>query len=480
MAPGSWVVLQEFWKTDIQQPNINGILTDNLRYNVNEVRIKVLSYLLEASSKITTSNTEYELIWLITPLKKIWIKLIEYVWDNTKRINNLLWEYWWKEVLLLDEIDEVKIDWISISDVIQWMDEAIKGFMNSFITRVEQIIERRRLFNEIQDNKIKIVELENLLSYDYLTWAKNKRAYDTLLSNAYYLFENQKLERITVMLIDLDKFKSINDTFWHWAGDYVLRKISELMQKYAKKYKWEFCRLWWEELWFIFQNKTSEEVFEIWEELQNEIITTIFLEDYETLTKYRASITWWVKTIDNSNKHEFTRIWQLTKLADDWTYTWKRLWRQRIVINDWTPKKEEVMRSYNKESSWIDIEKTMKWVGEFLPDLLVAIFWNQKDLAKNKEPIFNLSWISSAHFEYAYLIYKIFEKKWYWEYDWLQSSLNNFLSVLLKVNMKSSIFTNIDNLLENWDFNELNKIVKNNKKYQQCPHIDAFLDYLFS
>jgi diguanylate cyclase (GGDEF)-like protein len=40
---------------------------------------------------------------------------------------------------------------------------------------------------------------------------------------------------LSVVMMDIDNFKEINDTFGHRAGDKVLKKISELLKKSVRK-----------------------------------------------------------------------------------------------------------------------------------------------------------------------------------------------------------------------------------------------------
>jgi diguanylate cyclase (GGDEF)-like protein/PAS domain S-box-containing protein len=80
------------------------------------------------------------------------------------------------------------------------------------VSLVEDITERRRL----QD------ELRRQAMHDYLTGLPNRRLFDDRLSHA--LTVAQRLAQdVTVVLIDLDGFKAVNDAHGHHAGDDVLR-----------------------------------------------------------------------------------------------------------------------------------------------------------------------------------------------------------------------------------------------------------------
>lgn len=60
---------------------------------------------------------------------------------------------------------------------------------------------------------------------DPLTHALNQRGFDLAVSNF-----GQKGQQITVIMLDIDDFKSINDVFGHQAGDMVLVKLTKNLQ----------------------------------------------------------------------------------------------------------------------------------------------------------------------------------------------------------------------------------------------------------
>ena len=59
-------------------------------------------------------------------------------------------------------------------------------------------------------------------THDKLTGLYNRRGYD-------FLLENVDLETSALLLFDLDKFKQVNDSFGHDAGDRVLMKVADAL-----------------------------------------------------------------------------------------------------------------------------------------------------------------------------------------------------------------------------------------------------------
>jgi diguanylate cyclase (GGDEF)-like protein len=70
---------------------------------------------------------------------------------------------------------------------------------------------------------------------DFLTGIKNKQGfYETLNAEHERFIRNGK--PITVVYLDLDNFKTVNDNFGHDAGDKLLKNISRVLRENIRKY----------------------------------------------------------------------------------------------------------------------------------------------------------------------------------------------------------------------------------------------------
>ncbi|MCQ3938132.1 MAG: GGDEF domain-containing protein [Chloroflexi bacterium] len=82
---------------------------------------------------------------------------------------------------------------------------------------------------------LRAVERESMLARtDFMTGAINNRYFNELLQREIDR-SNRYARPFTVAFIDLDNFKTINDTFGHTFGDTVLQTIADYMKKNLRK-----------------------------------------------------------------------------------------------------------------------------------------------------------------------------------------------------------------------------------------------------
>lgn len=111
-----------------------------------------------------------------------------------------------------------------------------------------------------------IHDLEKLASHDSMTGIYNRMTTENLLES---LLEDalEKDDDLTVMLFDIDAFKSINDTYGHQVGDHVIVRISEIASSYFDS-DVAFGRWGGDEFLCIFPGRTGEEVYRLAEKIR--------------------------------------------------------------------------------------------------------------------------------------------------------------------------------------------------------------------
>lgn len=91
------------------------------------------------------------------------------------------------------------------------------------------LLAQNRFFRE------KVMEADGLVNLDGLTGLYNHRYFQETLSNE--LMKSQRFDHaVSLLLIDVDHFKKINDLYGHPEGDTVLREISQIIRKAIRAY----------------------------------------------------------------------------------------------------------------------------------------------------------------------------------------------------------------------------------------------------
>jgi len=109
---------------------------------------------------------------------------------------------------------EVYPEWLSISSV---------------INSNRLIINYIALFSDISRRKETEQHIEFLAHYDALTKLPNRALFADRLKHALLVADRGK-SKVGLMFLDLDKFKSVNDTLGHLAGDQLLQSVAERLK----------------------------------------------------------------------------------------------------------------------------------------------------------------------------------------------------------------------------------------------------------
>lgn len=96
-------------------------------------------------------------------------------------------------------------------------------------------------FRDVTDSMRRTVELEQRAQYDDLTHLPNRRLFIHQLEKALGRAQRGK-KPLAVLFVDLDKFKSVNDTLGHDVGDELLRQVASRMTRNLRI--GDFCGRW--------------------------------------------------------------------------------------------------------------------------------------------------------------------------------------------------------------------------------------------
>ncbi|MDQ1297708.1 MAG: hypothetical protein QG558_246 [Campylobacterota bacterium] len=155
------------------------------------------------------------------------------------------------------------------------------------------------------------------------------------------------LEHYVLAMLDLDKFKAINDTYGHKAGDYILSRTSMIFKESIRESD-ILIRYGGEEFILLINNRNNDDTnIDICERLRNNISNELFTYDGHEI-KVKVSI--------GIHKHPALEknLQEAIKIADGMLYMAKKNGRNRVVIYD---EKEHTKTSSSTSSKDISYVK---------------------------------------------------------------------------------------------------------------------------
>ncbi|AZB41036.1 GGDEF domain-containing protein [Bacillus sp. FJAT-42376] len=140
----------------------------------------------------------------------------------------------------------------------------------------------------INKSNIQFHNLKNISSKDFLTGINNVRRFDELMNtNVQKALKTGK--SLSILLIDLDHFKQVNDTYGHPAGDAVLQQTARILERHARN-KEEVSRNGGEEFSVLLYDCSLEKAGRMAETVRQAIESEAFMLPDGTAIRLTASI----------------------------------------------------------------------------------------------------------------------------------------------------------------------------------------------
>lgn len=150
----------------------------------------------------------------------------------------------------------------------------------------------------------------------------NVRKFDSLLNDA-MKNAKEKDEKFSLLMIDIDFFKKVNDTYGHAEGDIVLRELGKILLKNCRSFD-IVSRNGGEEFTILLLDYPKIQALQVAEHVRSSVETHPFILS----DQIRINIT--VSIGVASYPQDTNEIEKLLELADMTLYTAKRTGRNKV------------------------------------------------------------------------------------------------------------------------------------------------------
>ena len=198
----------------------------------------------------------------------------------------------------------------------------------------QALLDSQRKQNEVLENRVRErteelekanQKLQEMSSTDALTGTRNRRYFDQAYSS-----ELKRMQRdgtdLSLLLLDIDHFKRINDTWGHQIGDECLRLVAQTIGQHIRRDSDTLARVGGEEFCILLPNTSAAGAIFLGETIRNAVA-----ELSPEISGQRLSITISIG-IASSSQQLPTPPEQLLNLADKALYRAKQQGRNRVEL----------------------------------------------------------------------------------------------------------------------------------------------------
>jgi len=189
--------------------------------------------------------------------------------------------------------------------------------------------EHRKLEAALQDLAAANKKLKELSSLDGLTSIKNRGYFDLEIQRLGRVLSRCPGEQLSLIFIDIDNFKYLNDTFGHQVGDRSLKRTAVIIDEFARRPDDFAARYGGEEFVIALPRTNNESAMEIAESLRSEVEHSLSCRPVDD---YPVTISLGVGTIAIHPEAVEQDIEELITMADQGLYTAKNAGRNMVFM----------------------------------------------------------------------------------------------------------------------------------------------------
>ncbi len=179
-------------------------------------------------------------------------------------------------------------------------------------------LEAKDLQKRLEEEK-KVTELQKKCQYDGLTGLYNRETFETIYRELYTNFKEENRD-LSILMLDIDNFKQVNDCYGHQFGDKILKKVADKVKINVRKND-IVARYGGEEIIII--------LVEI-DELEASVIAERIRDSIETLRLEGVGVTISIG-ISNLKKDHHSNKDELIFIADKCLYRAKKVGKNNVI-----------------------------------------------------------------------------------------------------------------------------------------------------
>lgn len=178
---------------------------------------------------------------------------------------------------------------------------------------------------ELEDRNRENVKLGKLAFIDPLTGMLNRRRFEEL-SNVEFERAHRYSHPLSFLMLDIDRFKDVNDTYGHAAGDEVLKHFSHICQENIRSLDL-LARIGGEEFIIVLPETDDSSAHIFADRLREKISSSTAVTEHAQI-KYTVSIG--IALLEEKND---SNVNDIIKRADKALYQAKESGRNKVVLN---------------------------------------------------------------------------------------------------------------------------------------------------
>lgn len=249
------------------------------------------------------------------------------VWDKTSRCNNCISLKAYEEKTSLCKLEYSPEGLYFV--ISQYVPYGESGAIMEMVRKlddeyIENLVDKEMLY-------LNMDEINQKVELDELTGVYNRRHIDHYLKK-YVLKTREQNKDIGIAMVDIDYFKSINDTYGHLVGDEVLKAVAQVLENNIALSKGDFVSRFGGDEFIVVCLNIPHDVFVKRMITVAEIISHIAIKEGMQVRISSGCV--------NFSEYPEKNAKELVEIADQRLYAAKRAGRNRIAASDGEPIKQ--------------------------------------------------------------------------------------------------------------------------------------------